>query len=367
MRDNTASYSYSYNFTPKEAALYAVSVGYGSSLDSYTRELCYVWEKHKNFLIVPTFAFSFSFWSIPTEQADSNRPKFPASLPEFPPPMMKQMGLIPSHCLLEDNIEVEDYPVLHTWQSITWHSPFTCEQIFREAQREEGTHCCTCCLKGRFLSVQPKSVGTFVTTETHVTDKLSGSPLCTLRSTALIYGLDEALVNPMPMQRKDSTHKPPYMRSNPTRNPCLERDFEVATNQALLYRLASGDSNGIHVDFSLLPSFASDNEDNDSKQTRPILHGLATLAMGTRILDQCIFEKLGCGCEFAHLEASFRKPVFLGETLRLRIWWLGDDQKLKKTGLDFEVAFTVVKAKSGEICITRGLAKLKTVHNKARL
>lgn len=356
-------------FTARDVALYAVSVGYGSSWESYTQDLRYIWEKHDNFAIVPTYAFSLLFWSIPhTEHGDNGSQQVcPISLPEFPCPMMKQMGLIPPTCILSKDIKLHEYPVIHTRQSISWHSSSASSskghQIFRN-----GAFCCTCRLKARFLSVQPKSIGTFVTTETLVEEQSSGFPLYTLRSTALILDLDETLVSPM---KNDEIQNDEEIKSSNAmlrkevrqkRKPSFEKDLHIATNQALLYRLASGDSNSIHVDPSTLPEFFSNDEGENHETKKPLVHGLATLAVATRTIEQCLFEQVdSTDFELLYMDASFTKPVFLGEMLRLRGWW-ADMHKAEKM-----VVFHVVKVNTNEICIDHGWAKIRIGNSKSRL
>ena len=358
-------------FTPKEVALFAVSVGYGSSWQSYQHDLRYTWEKHKKFSTVPTFAFALLFWSIPKRDNDDEYESISTHnknipllmpLPDLPPPVMKRMGLIPSHCLLSNDVELDEYPVLHTWQSITWHTLGKSNQLFKR-KGLDGVACCN--LKVRFLKVQPKSVGTFVTTATHVTEESSGMPIYTLQSTALIFGLDQDLVKPMNGHAIDSTPKIKYAYKK--QKPFCEKDMQVTMNQALLYRLSSGDSNSIHVDASTLPPFVTQDQDDEHGVNKPILHGLAILAMAVRLLEQCICEQLRSeDLDFQYLEASFRKPVFLGEALRVRVWWVDPDQ-LNRTNLEERVImFDVVKVKSKAIAVDCGCVKLTRTPN-ARL
>ena len=400
--------------TCRDACLFAVSVGYGSTWGTwYDRELRHVWEQHPQFTVVPSLAMCLSFWAIPndcpTNTATLSNPI--SSLPDFPPPMMKQMGLIPRHCLVSNNptnnnndLVLDDYPVLHTWQSIAWHAPSSSLTKYLVSKSSNSPRLCR--LEGRFCTVQPKSVGTFVTTETQIVTP-SRTPLYTLQSTALILGLDPNVV--VPMKPDNNTNNNMTNRGGslwqryfgtPEAPPCYQQEFSVATNQALLYRLASGDSNGIHVDASLLPAFVGGHDDDDddddnknaSNNRKPILHGLATLAMTLRILEQGldnVFENF----EFCYVEAAFRKPVFVGDALQARLWWTPDslhhhattttttttmtfpqphDPNFKRP-IRAVIGFDVVHVATNEVCLPRGVAVLEPsvgdvpLHNQSRL
>ena len=394
--------------TCRDACLFAVSVGYGSTWGTwYDRELRHVWEQHPQFTVVPSLAVCLSFWAIPndcpTKTTTLSNPI--SSLPDFPPPMMKQMGLIPRHCLSNqknNDLVLDDYPVLHMWQSIAWHAPSS-SLTNQLVSKSSGTDMSSWCrLEGRFCAVQPKSVGTFVTTETQIVTP-SRTPLYTLQSTALILGLDPNVVVPMKPNSTTNNNNTTSGGSlwqryfgTPKGPPCYQQEFSVATNQALLYRLASGDSNGIHVDASLLPAFVGGHDDDDDSKKeantnrKPILHGLATLAMTLRILEQGLDNVLGENFEFCYMEASFRKPVFVGDALQARLWWTPEslhhpatttstmtlqqphDPNIKRP-IRAVIGFDVVHVASNEICLSRGVAVLEPsvgdvpLHNKARL
>lgn len=95
---------------------------------------------------------------------------------------------------------------------------------------------------------------------------------------------------------------------------------EVATlpQQALLYRMASGDKNPLHVD----PAFAA-----FAGFERPILHGLCTYGL---VLKAVIEEALGGDpSQVGSYHARFTGHVFPGETLVTSVWDTDDGLRVE--------------------------------------
>jgi acyl dehydratase len=83
--------------------------------------------------------------------------------------------------------------------------------------------------------------------------------------------------------------------------------------QALLYRMASGDKNPLHAD----PGFAA-----FAGFDRPILHGLCTYGIVSKaVVESVLGGDPGLVSTFT---ARFSGHVFPGETLVTRIWSEGD-------------------------------------------
>ncbi len=100
----------------------------------------------------------------------------------------------------------------------------------------------------------------------------------------------------------------------PDRDPDHVVESATLPQQALLYRMASGDKNPLHAD----PGFAG-----FAGFERPILHGLCTYGIvGKAVVDNALEgqpEKLGA------YKARFSGHVFPGETLVTRIWAEGEE------------------------------------------
>ncbi|MEX1124609.1 MAG: MaoC/PaaZ C-terminal domain-containing protein [Acidimicrobiia bacterium] len=112
-------------------------------------------------------------------------------------------------------------------------------------------------------------------------------------------------------------------RSNhgvPDREPDHVVDSPTLPQQALLYRISSGDKNPLHAD----PGFAA-----FAGFDRPILHGLCTFGVvGKAVVDHALERRPEL---LASYRARFSGVVFPGETIRTSIW-------VEKTGLVVEAA-----------------------------
>lgn len=96
--------------------------------------------------------------------------------------------------------------------------------------------------------------------------------------------------------------------AKPDRAPDAEAVLPILPQAALLYRL-NGDMNPLHADPERARSVGFD---------RPILHGLCSFAMVARgLIDQLCPDDPET---LRSISARFSRPVFPGETLRVRIW-----------------------------------------------
>jgi len=122
----------------------------------------------------------------------------------------------------------------------------------------------------------------------------------------------------------------------PERAPDAVHRQKTNENQALLYRLASGDFNPLHAD----PAFAA-----AGGFERPILHGLCTFGFAGRAVLRHF-----AGNDPARLKSirsRFTRHVFPGETIVTEMW-AGDDK----------VFFQCKAAERGEIVLSNGLVEL---------
>jgi NAD(P)-dependent dehydrogenase (short-subunit alcohol dehydrogenase family)/acyl dehydratase/putative sterol carrier protein len=97
--------------------------------------------------------------------------------------------------------------------------------------------------------------------------------------------------------------------------PSFEVAQNVAVDQAVRYADASGDDNPIHTDESIAKSAGLPG---------CILHGLCTMALAQRDVIDGLAE--GAPERLKYLAVRWAKPVFPGETLRLKVWEQGAGQ-----------------------------------------
>jgi acyl dehydratase len=316
-------------YTTKDLILYALAIGFGSSEE----EISYVFEKHSSFSAVPSFSLVLPFWA---DKSLGNS----QTIKPFPPPMIKAVGLLPTDHVRTKSVP-KNLPVIHTSQSITWHRPVPIPTEGSAIQ----TH-----LMSRIISVVPKSVGTFVTSETHI--KLNESVICNMQSTNLLLGMPPEDVIPFGTQPNKRQRNSLLM----SKSPVFEWAYSTIPIQALLYRMASGDSNIIHVDSSSV-SLGGDPK-------RPLLHGLCTLGIAVRGIMKYL-RVTGGGFQFKRLDVVFTKPVFVGDVLMIRIW---EDATREVHINDTRLVFQVLNSDSGDLVIDHGIVCIdQTGMTRARL
>jgi acyl dehydratase len=316
------------SYNAKDVILYALAIGFGSDPERSEKDLRYLYEEQSdpNFSVVPTFCLALTFL------ADKGSGFNFSGIPSFPPPLMKSMGVLPRR-FLRSEISLDDFPVLHTWQSISFHRDVPAPG--------SGSDSVKTILEGQFISVAPKSVGTFVTTEISVCLPNEHGPsraLCTMQSTALVLGVSSEDVVTF-----DSgiTKRTMYRPASSSQTVLFEAEYTIPFSQALLYRLASGDSNKIHVNASLVPMLDSQ---------RPLLHGLCTLGIATRFILQWLNDNYKHS-HIRHLEARFSKPVFIGDRISVKVWSVDDTTECVK-----QLAFIIRNIDTGDIVVDKGCA-----------
>nr|WP_245405665.1 MaoC family dehydratase [Sphingobium sp. Sx8-8] len=95
----------------------------------------------------------------------------------------------------------------------------------------------------------------------------------------------------------------------PDRAPDAVLAIPTRDDQALLYRLASGDMNPLHAD----PAVAT-----GAGFERPILHGLATYGVAGRALLALLTGN--DPARIRRIDARFSAPVYPGETIETALW-----------------------------------------------
>ena len=184
-------------------------------------------------------------------------------------------------------IEIDLAAVLHGSQEISVHAPLP----------TAGTGVA----RGRIADVQDKGSAAVIIQETVVTNP-SGNPLWTARSS--IFARGEGGFG----GHRGSTERV----APPDREPDAELLTPTLPQQALWYRLC-GDRNPLHVD----PGFAA-----GAGFDRPILHGLCTYGMVCKAVVDGLLD--GDTTRVASYGVRFAGVVFPGETLRTRVWRVGE-------------------------------------------
>lgn len=363
-------------YTARDVLLYATAIGFGADARYSQADLPFCWEGSPDFTVVPTWATTLHFWATSSpsniaQQKDSaTATTTTGTLPSFPPPTMKTVGLLPRHCLRDpddsDNMSksIQDYPILHTRQIVTWNQ-----------QLKEPRSTASYRLRSRVVAVQPKSVGTFCTTQidlfnvetTHDNDNNNDMACCTLQFTGLILGLDPELV--IPWQAPDMTNLannlPTLSFNHVKQQPTYIQRIKIPANQALVYRLASGDTNAIHVDPTANPLGESngdgdDDNNNNSKGSPCILHGLCTLGIVTRVIIQQSYGRHG---GWKHLQAQWTHPICMGDTIEVQLWETTEQQMNNSNARDDAtiIYFRVMLPRSGKVAVDRGVVVLNHI------
>jgi acyl dehydratase len=199
-----------------------------------------------------------------------------ATIPQFP--IMMTVGMAPG-------FEINPAMILHGEHEIVIHDviPTT------------GTVTQT----GRITDVLDKGKGALVIVEIVSILEKTGRPLFTNRASIFIRG-EGGFGGDGGPRATDLT---------PDRSPDHVAESPTLPQQALLYRMASGDKNPLHAD----PGFAA-----FAGFDRPILHGLCTYGIvGKAAVDHAIPAGPGAVESF---RARFSGVVFPGETLVTSIW-----------------------------------------------
>ena len=267
-------------WTSKDCLLYAVGVGAGLEDLQFTTENTNGVTQQ----VLPTFACVASA----SERIRSSSGSPFANIGTFNPAML-----------------------VHGEQGITLHQPLPTDAEFVTT--------------GKVTGVYDKGSGAVISSETVSTDKKSGEPLFTLRSSIFIRG-----EGGFGGERGPSTPK-----LDPGRPADHVVTYQTRPDQALTYRL-SGDRNPLHSD----PSFAAMGGFD-----RPILHGLCSFGFTGRALLASLCDN--DASRFLAMDARFSKPVLPGDELTISIWVDGN-----------EAQFRTERA-PGEVVIDNGVCSFK--------
>ena len=245
-----------HTYARRDTILYALGLGVGLDDPSDQNELKYVYERH--LVALPTFAVTLAAGAM--FLAD---PKF---------------GI--NYTLL-----------LHAEQSLLLHRPLPVEgtvlgQTTIDEIYDKGAD------KGAIVHMTRK-----------LCDASSGELFVTMGTVCFLRG-DGGFGG-----KSEGAPKPRAVPSN--READLQAELPVASNQALIYRLA-GDYNPLHVDPEIARKAGFD---------RPILHGLGAYGMVGRALTKALCSD--DTARFRRLDVRFTSPVYPGEPLRLDVWNVG--------------------------------------------
>jgi acyl dehydratase len=196
--------------------------------------------------------------------------------------------------------------VLHGEQS------FVCHEPLRPTGR--GT------VQATITGVYDQGSSAHIVTDLVLTDGESGHELITTTSTIVVRGEGEF----------GGERRPTREWERPAGSPDVQVRAEVRPDQALLYRL-SGDRNPLHSD----PTFAK-----RAGFDRPILHGMCTFGVTSRVLINEICD--GDATLVSAMSGRFSKPVLPGEPLTVKAWRTDNGVRY------------VVENPSGEIVLDRG-------------
>jgi len=320
--DNTNKYTITKHliaqFTKRDLILYALGIGCCDGTLSDDKELQYVYENHIKFQPFPTFLLALSF----VAQSPSNQ-SFGYGVKPFPPESMSNRLPDGSKCdciipcdffkNIEDMKEVQNNPTLHISQSLTLH-----EDIILKGDVAAIDPPTQVQLQTRVISVIPRAIGTFVSTQT--TYHQGTTCIATAQMVALVLGVDPDMILPFNQKQvgdsRMSKNKLVSDTSSSDKKGKSEVILSIPNNAALLYRL-SGDYNSIHVEGDIL--LASDKDTGG-----PILHGLCTLGYAVRAvlfhIRQQHLTTDDIEVKVVSVKCNFTKPVFKKDSIHVEVW-----------------------------------------------
>ena len=199
-----------------------------------------------------------------------------ATIPQFP--IMMSMGMAPG-------FDINPAMILHGEHEIILHDVIPTSGTVKQT--------------GRVTEVLDKGKGAVAIVEVVSVLEKTGLPIFTNRASIFIRGEGGF----------GGDSGPPSTDLTPNREPDHVVESPTLPQQALLYRMASGDKNPLHAD----PGFAA-----FAGFDRPILHGLCTYGIVAKAaVDHAVPAGPGAVQSF---RARFSGVVYPGETLVTKIW-----------------------------------------------
>jgi 3-hydroxyacyl-CoA dehydrogenase/3a,7a,12a-trihydroxy-5b-cholest-24-enoyl-CoA hydratase len=282
-----ASTTVSYN--KKDLILYSLGIG--------CTELPFVYENAPGFSAFPTYGIVLSF------KGTSN------DVLPFPSPAMMQTMNTPPLPGVKVGLDGERYlEVLH---------PLPLEGTFK--------------LTSKLIGVHKRGKGALVENEVTISDDTK--TYVRMVSGAFLVGAKD-----FEPEAAGETYSENV--KVPSREPDAVDEVATGVHQTHLYRL-SGDYNPLHID----PRFAK-----ISGFQEPILHGLCSLGIATRV----VLKRFGGNdpSQFKSIKLRFAKPVLPGQTLVVRQWKEGQ-----------KVIFEVLVKETNTVVVNNAYVELKAKSN----
>ncbi|TMS33816.1 hypothetical protein L596_001508 [Steinernema carpocapsae] len=256
-----------FSYKQRDAIIYALGVGCAVKDD-----LKFLYESHEDFQVLPTYVVA--------------------------------PGLLANSITDCPGIEFELAKILHGEQYIEVYAPLPTEADLRTELR--------------VVDVLDKGSGALILSNLTTFDKNSGKKLCMQQFGTFQVGSGKfGGAKTCPEEKK--------CVPIPERAPDAVLEQATSVDQAVLYRMGSGDLNPLHVD----PMFAK-----MSGFKTPILHGLCTMGFSTRhVLKTFANNDVS---KFKAIKVRFSSPVIPGQTLVTEMWQEGNrihfQTKVKETG-----------------------------------
>jgi acyl dehydratase len=199
-----------------------------------------------------------------------------ATIPQFP--VMMSMGFA-------SGFDINPAMILHGEHEIEVHEPIPTSGSVTQT--------------GRITEILDKGKGALALVEIVSVLEKTGKPIFTNRASIFIRGEGGF----------GGDSGPPTEDLTPHRDPDHVVESITLPQQALLYRMASGDKNPLHAD----PGFAA-----FAGYERPILHGLCTFGIACKVaVDHALAGQTDAVAVF---RARFSGVVYPGETLVTSVW-----------------------------------------------